>query len=117
MQTMKVGDIIKGEITGITEYGLFMSLNNNYAGLVHISEISDFFIKDINDYFKTGETLKVKVLEIDEKKQQAKLSIKQVNSKSKSKKIDLQERGEGFGLLEKNLDKWTKEKLEEMNVK
>lgn len=117
MDKIKIGDVLKGKITGVTEYGLFLSLNSNYTGLVHISEISEFFIEDINIFFKIGDIVKVKVLEINEQKHQAKLSIKKISTKTKAKKIDLQERGEGFKLLEKNLDKWTKEKLKEMNVK
>ena len=45
-----VGNIVKGEITGIESYGLFVKLDNDYTGLVHISEITNNFVKDINNY-------------------------------------------------------------------
>ena len=117
MGSIKVGDIVKGQVTGVTKYGVFVSLNDDYTGLVHISEISELYINNIEELFKVGDVIKVKVLEIDEDKSQVKLSIKKIKFKTKPKKMDLQERGEGFKLLEENLDKWTKEKLEEMNVK
>lgn len=117
MSSIKVGDIVKGQVTGVTRYGVFVSLNDDYTGLVHISEISESYINDIESLFKVGDVIKVKILEIDEDKSQVKLSIKKIRFKTKPKKIDLQERGEGFKLLHDNLDKWTKEKLEEMNVK
>lgn len=117
MTNIKVGDIVKGQVTGVTKYGVFVSLDNNYTGLVHISEISESFIHDVGYYYKIGDIIKVKVLEINEEKKQATLSIKQIDTKHKTKMIDLQERGEGFKLLQDNLEKWTKEKLKEMNVK
>ena len=45
---IKEGQIVKGQITGITRYGLFVSLEDDYTGLVHISEVSDKFVKNLN---------------------------------------------------------------------
>lgn len=42
MSDYKVGKIVKGTITGIQKYGIFVDLDNYYSGLIHISEISDF---------------------------------------------------------------------------
>ena len=46
----KKGQIIKGTITGIEKYGAFVSLDEYYTGLIHISEISHGFVRDINDF-------------------------------------------------------------------
>ncbi len=116
-EDLKVGQIVKGEVTGVTKYGVFVSLNDDYTGLVHISEISENFVTDLEDIFNIGDIIRVKILEIDENKNQVKLSIKKINYKMKTKKIDLQERGDGFKLLQDNLEKWTKEKMKEIVVK
>ena len=50
----KKGNIVTGCVTGIEKYGIFVSLDNYYSGLVHISEISDSFVRNINDYVNIG---------------------------------------------------------------
>ena len=52
MGKYKVNDIVEGLVTGITEYGIFVSLDEYYSGLIHISEISDNFVRDINNFVK-----------------------------------------------------------------
>ena len=79
MEKYKKGDIVKGTITGIEKYGAFIKIDEEYSGLIHISEISEFFVKDINDYVTLGETIKVQIIEIDEKNKQLKISIKNIN--------------------------------------
>ena len=75
----QVGNIVTGCVTGIEKYGIFVSLDNYYSGLVHISEISDSFVRNINDYVNIGETIKVKIIESNNNDFHVKLSIK--NSK------------------------------------
>ena len=62
MSYIKVGNIIEGQITGVTKYGIFVSLEDNYVGLIHISEVSNKFVKDLEQKFKIGDLVKVKVL-------------------------------------------------------
>ncbi len=71
------GKIVSGTVTGITNFGAFVELENGQTGLVHISEISTSYVKDINDHVKVGDTVEVKVLPSD-KKGKIGLSIKQV---------------------------------------
>ena len=54
MNIYKVGKIVKGTVTGIENYGAFVSLENDYTGLIHISEISYGYVKDISNYLKIG---------------------------------------------------------------
>lgn len=70
------GSIYEGKITSITNFGAFVSLPNGPDGLVHISEVSNGFVKDINELFAVGQTVKVKVISIAENGKIA-LSIKQ----------------------------------------
>lgn len=112
MSNIKVGDIVEGQITGITKYGVFVSLEDNYVGMVHISEVSNKFVNDLNDKFSIGNIVKVKVLSIDENKLQVKLSIKKVGNTKKRKTIV--ETGTGFGMLKDHLSVWVDEKMEEL---
>ena len=80
MSYIKVGDILEGQITGVTKYGIFVSLEDNYVGLIHISEVSNKFVKDLEQKFKIGDLVKVKVLSIDVDKLQVKLSIKKIKN-------------------------------------
>jgi len=114
MSNIKVGDIVKGQITGITVYGVFVSLMDDYTGMVHISEVSNKFIRDLNSKFKIGDIINVKVMEIDEDKSQVKLSIKQIDYNVEPTLSKIPENGEGFKPLEENLPIWTKEKMEEL---
>jgi len=117
MNDFKIGKIVKAQVTGVTKYGVFVRLNDDYDGMVHISEVSDKFVKDMDSLFEVGDIIKVKILEIDESKSQVKLSIKKIKYKVKTKKIKLEEKGTGFIPLQENLSKWMKNKLKEINVK
>lgn len=114
MNSINVGNIVKGQITGVTPYGVFVSLEDDYSGLVHISEVSDKFVKDLPMLFNIGDIINVKILEIDEDKREVKLSIKKIDYKVEESLSRIPETGSGFGLLEKNLGKWTDSKLKEI---
>ena len=66
-ETIEVGSVLTGKVTGIQAYGAFVALDENNQGLVHISEITHGFVKDIHEYLKVGDEVKVKVLSIDNK--------------------------------------------------
>ncbi len=110
MSKYEVGKIISGSVSGIESYGIFVNLLDYYVGLVHISEISEGFVKDINDYVKVGDTIKAKVLEVDDEKFQVKLSVKDINFKNKkAKRVKIKETGTAFAILEENLKTWIDE--------
>ena len=116
MGQYKVGKIVKGNITGVENYGIFVNLDNFYSGLIHISEVSNDFVRDINKFGKVGETIFVKVIEVDDDRNHVKLSIKDINyratRRSAMSKID--EKGSGFLPLMNNLGYWIEEKIKEM---
>ena len=115
MSKYEVGNVVTGNVTGIEKYGIFVSLDEYYSGLIHISEISDDFVRDVNDYVKYGDTIKAKIIEVDDDTFHVKLSIKDMDHKGKvKKKRQIVETGSGFGILEDNLDNWINIKFEEI---
>jgi len=106
MTKYKVGSTVTGNITGIEKYGAFVSLDDYYSGLIHISEISEGFVKDINDYVNLGETISAKIIEVDDESCHVKLSIKNIKSKPNRRKRNIEEVASGFGILKENLDEW-----------
>ncbi len=75
---LKEGMIIKGTVRNVTDFGAFVDLGVHQDGLVHISEISDNYIKHPSDVLKVGQTLNVKVIGVDLKKNRIALSLKGV---------------------------------------
>src|SRR5699024_4082067 len=64
--SLEVGNKVEGKITGLAKFGAFIDLGNNKTGLVHISEVSDKFVEDINDELKVGQVVTVQILSIDD---------------------------------------------------
>ena len=114
MNTIKVGNIVKGQITGIVPYGIFVSLEDDYTGLVHISEVSDKYVKSLKDKFNIGDIINVKIIDINEDKSQVKLSIKKIDYKVEESLSMIPESGKGFKMLQDNLSKWTNKKYNEI---
>ena len=75
--SLEVGAIVEGEVTGITNFGAFVQLPEGKVGLIHISEVSNVYVKDVHDFLKEHDKVKVKVLSIDERGKIG-LSIKQL---------------------------------------
>lgn len=110
------GKIVTGQVTGIEKYGIFVSLDEFYSGLIHISEISDGYVKNISDYVNIGETIKAKVVETDTDNYHVKLSIKNINYKIRKRKFSpLKETEKGFSPLEEKLDSWIEEQAKKIN--
>ncbi len=82
---LTVGQILEGKITGITKFGVFVDLGDSTTGMVHISEVAQNYVNDINDYVKEGDTVKVKVLNISEDGKIS-LSIKRAAEPQKSER-------------------------------
>lgn len=59
---IEIGSEVEGKITGITKFGAFVDLGSGNVGLVHISQVSDSYVTDINQHLKIGDIVKVKVL-------------------------------------------------------
>ncbi len=116
MNKYKKDAIVEGLVTGIEQYGIFVSLDEYYSGLIHISEISDDFVKDVNNYVNIGETIKVRVLESDDDSFHVKLSIKNLNYRINHNKSKIMETGSGFDILKEQLPIWIEEKNNQKNA-
>ena len=114
MNKLKENDVIKVTVTGLQNYGAFVEVNNEYDGLIHISEISYGFVKSISDYLNVGEQIYAEVVGIDDDNKQIKLSIKDIDYKNDGAKIRrMAETKNGFAPLKENLDRWINEKIKE----
>ena len=104
-------EIVEGHVTGIEDYGIFIGLDEYYSGLIHISEISEDYVRNISNYVNIGETIKVRVLESNDETCHVKLSIKDINYRiNKRQNSKIQETGSGFKILKDNLQKWINNK-------
>ena len=113
---IEVNQIIEGKVTGIQPYGAFVALNDDIQGLVHISEVTHGYVKDINEHLSVGDQVKVKVLNVDEQKNKVSLSIRQTEepvketNASKPKRTPApaqkQEETSGFNTLKEKLQEW-----------
>ena len=61
-----VGDIVEGTVTGIKPYGAFVSLDSSHNGLIHISEISERYVRDVHTFVSVNQRVRVKILDQDE---------------------------------------------------
>lgn len=108
------GDIIKVTVTNIENYGIFVTVDEKYNGMIHISEMSDEFVSNVRNFAFIGETIYAKVMEVDNNKFQIKLSIKSIDYRLTSKKGSLMESPSGFSKLKELLPIWIETKLKEI---
>ncbi len=76
--SISVGTIMEGVVSGITNFGAFVELPGGVTGLVHISEVADTYVKDVRDFVKEKDHIKVKVINVGDNGKIG-LSIKQVD--------------------------------------
>ncbi|MDL4842547.1 S1 domain-containing post-transcriptional regulator GSP13 [Aquibacillus rhizosphaerae] len=123
------GQVLEGKVTGVQPYGAFVALNDQIQGLVHISEVTHGYVKDINDFLTVGDEVKVKILNIDEAKNKYSLSIRATeeapqqkeNKVKKPQKQNTQQQHQnepesGFNTLKDKLNDWIKQSEERENT-
>lgn len=118
----KIGMIITGKITGVQPYGAFVSLDDNYQGLIHVSEVKHGFIKNIHDELSVGDKVKVKVIDIDEYTQKISLSIRVLEKPTinlvlpnkRKRYFTNRKKKLGFSSIEEKLDDWIDEAIEDI---
>lgn len=113
MEDFEIGSIVKGEVTGIEPYGIFVKIGD-VNGLIHISEIANNYISSITKYVNIGENIYMKVIDIDKDNNRLSLSIKGLNYKEFYKNRKVKESVRGFSPLQDNLDKWVSDTLKKM---
>lgn len=118
----QIGDIVKAKVSEVKPYAAFICFEDGQLGMIHISEISDSYIRDIDKFISKGDEVIVKVLSIDYKDNFIRASFKQVPldqqytthiNKRKALMTDINE----FESLMTNLPTWIKNSLEKHNVK
>ncbi|MEH7086060.1 S1 domain-containing post-transcriptional regulator GSP13 [Neobacillus drentensis] len=131
-EKIETGSILTGKVTGIQPYGAFVALDDNTQGLVHISEVTHGYVKDINEHLKVGDEIKVKVLSVDEGAGKIGLSIRateeapvqQAAPKAKKPRkrpvapiIPEVEGQQGFNTLKDKLQEWIDQSQREDLIK
>lgn len=111
----EAGSVVYGEITGIKPYGAFVSLDDGYTGLIHISELSDGFVRDVSNFVHVGDHYMLKVIDVDHKNKQLRLSYKAYigNTRKKYRKIKflgIPNNEIGFSSISDALGTWIKER-------
>lgn len=114
---IKVDDVLIGKVNQIRPYALFLTFENGQRGLLHISELSDNYIRDIEKYGSIGDEIKVKVLSIDPTNGFLRVSYKAIpveeryNTHDESKHLSAQFDEADFHDLEEKLPEWINETL------
>ena len=115
MEDIKINQVLEVVVTGIQKYGAFVLVNDKYDGLIHISEISSGYVKNINDYFKIKDKIFAQVVDIDTENQKIKLSIKNIDYRNDGKIINSDDAySNGFEPLKEHLDLWINDKIKEI---
>ncbi|WP_077307893.1 S1 domain-containing post-transcriptional regulator GSP13 [Terribacillus halophilus] len=110
------GQVLTGKVTGIQPYGAFVALDEQVQGLVHISEVTHGFVKDISEHLSVGDEVKVKILDINEDSGKYSLSIRATEeapakpqNNQKQAVAASQEAPAGFNTLKDKLQDWIKQ--------
>lgn len=90
-----VGSIVEGVVTNITDFGVFVEVEEGIEGLVHVSEISGKKIKSPSDMFKEGVTISAKVIHVSAEERRLGLSIKQLKEESDKRPKEFRGGAEG----------------------
>ena len=118
MSTYKKGDIVIGTVANVRPYAVFLNFPDGAVGLLHISEISDSFIRDIEKYASIGDEIKVIVISVDPDNGFLRLSLKRVPEEERFSTHTLNDRKpikttkDDFAPLEEKLTDWISETLE-----
>ncbi|MCQ2514197.1 MAG: S1 RNA-binding domain-containing protein [Ruminococcus sp.] len=92
---IEVGMVLEGKVSGITKFGAFVDLPDSKTGMVHISEVAPTFVNEISEFVQVGQTVKVKVLGLNEGK--ISLSIKQALPKEQQRRPRERSNGDNNG--------------------
>ncbi len=120
----KIGQKVRGKVTGIQPYGVFVSIDEETQGLIHISELKHGYIKNITDSVNKGDDVEVLIMDIDEYSKKISLSLRSLQKTkyhpfSNRKNIARygKKTGIGFKSIEKQLPLWVDQALKEMETR
>ena len=115
IEDFKPGMIVYGRVSGIQPYGAFVSFSEEVTGLIHISELSNGFVKDVNKFVNINDYVMVKVIDVDKENKQLRLSFKVINQnvrklRKKVKFNGMPDNRIGFASIKEKLPPWIKER-------
>ena len=117
-----IGDRVRGKVTGIQPYGVFVELDEQTQGLIHISEVKHAYVKDLHELFEVGEDVDVMIMDIDEYSKKISLSIRSMikavhhpfSNPRKNPRFD-RKRGIGFDTVAEKMPCWIDTALKEIS--
>jgi len=119
----KIGQKVRGTVTGIQPYGAFVSIDEETQGLIHISELKHGYIKDISEIVSKGDVIEVMIMDIDEYSKKISLSLRSLQKPkyhpfSNRKNISRYGRktGIGFKSIDDKMPEWTERALREIET-
>ncbi|MDY0100614.1 MAG: S1 RNA-binding domain-containing protein [Bacilli bacterium] len=119
----EVGRIIEGTVLELRKYGAILVFEDETRGLLHISEISDRYIHNIERFVQVGRTYHVKIIEINEEGKFLKVSLKQITMEERldyktgvRKRFQVNEKEIDFSPLEESLPKWTQSQMSNIDA-
>ncbi|WP_174614119.1 S1 domain-containing post-transcriptional regulator GSP13 [Virgibacillus ihumii] len=117
LEKFEIDQILEGKVTGIQPYGAFVALDEETQGLVHISEVTHGYVKDINDHLAVGDNVNVKILNIDEENNKVSLSIRATEEPPKKSPKPGNNKAQedsnaGFNTLKDKLEEWIEQSKE-----
>ena len=110
----KIGMTVYGKITGVKPYGAFVSFDNEVTGLIHISELSNGFVKDVSSFVKPDDYVMLKVIDIDKIHKQLRLSFKALAQNNRRymrrvKYCGMANHDKGFDSIREKMPQWLEE--------
>lgn len=108
---------VYGRITGIKPYGAFVTFDDDVTGLIHISELSNGFVRNISHFVQVGDYFMLKVIDVDRNNKQLRLSFKALeqNTRKHLKRVKFEgmpNNDKGFGSIRDKMNDWIKEREE-----
>lgn len=111
---LQIGSVVEGVVTGITRFGAFVLLPNGKTGLVHISEVADTYVRDVKDYVKENDRVRVKILSYDGRDKIG-LSIRQADPRAAAERPKGHRRPGGHQSFEDKLARFLRESDERLS--
>jgi len=121
MLDVKENDLLEGVVTRILPYGAMMVFEDETMGLLHISEITDNYIRNIYRYLHVGVIYLVKVISVDKEKNFLKVSLKRISKEEREASRKLLKENvtkySDFSKLKENLPSWIEKELNKLKIK
>lgn len=76
------GELVNGKVVKIVDKGAFIKLSEKETGFLHISEVSEKYVKNVSDHLEVGQEVQVRVTNVDRRRNKISLSIKRVNEEN-----------------------------------